>query len=258
LIDGGIDPRYQDINNISPNYANIKQMFNEWYLTENKKFDEIQDLDVAESINIKLLNYFYFIFIYYKLYLVTSPVDFIANISLRRKIKRKDHDKIITNYDNFKSELLLSYEDMGSKSALVNSSITLYECVSYTIEDQNNNFNKVSLYIGDFVTIQEEKEESYAIIKGIIKHKGNDNKYYVFVIINWFEKTNRVQELLECPLYNLQTSQNRRWRCVFPISVIDKAQKVHLIHHCISGRCYENHDSSNTMWIKNNYYFTAI
>jgi hypothetical protein len=53
------------------------------------------------------------------------------------------------------------------------------------------------LHLNDFVTIHEQDhEESYAVIRGIFQHKGNNKKYYVFVVVDWFENTEREHPLL--------------------------------------------------------------
>ena len=123
-----------------------------------------------------------------------------------------------------------------------------YKLATYTIEEETGIFSKIYLHIGDFVIIQEENhDECYAIIKGIFKHKGNDNKFYAFIIVDWFVDTNKIHHVLKCPLYNIQTTDDTRWRRIYPISIIDRVQKVHFVY-----------DATNGSWIKNNFYFTAI
>ncbi|GES99538.1 hypothetical protein GLOIN_2v1886362 [Rhizophagus clarus] len=122
------------------------------------------------------------------------------------------------NLPNFKSELLLSFMDIGQKSALIYSQMGWYELAIYTMEESDGVFSKVHLHIGDVVTIHEEDSgECYAIIKGIFKYKGNDDKYYAFITIDWFDNINRIHN------------------------------KVHFVY-----------DTKIDLWIKNNYYFTAI
>ncbi len=159
---------------------------------------------------------------------------------------KRDYDKLLSTLKKFNVELYLSYKDMGLGGAiLVNSSIRWYELVSYIIiEEDNNNHSKVYLHLNDFVTIQEEEyKESYAIVKGIFKHKGNDENNYAFVVVDWFENTEKEHQLLQCPFYSLQT---KNWRQVFPIHLINNVQKVHFIKY------------NNRKWIKNNFYFAAI
>ncbi|GET57157.1 hypothetical protein GLOIN_2v1790940 [Rhizophagus irregularis DAOM 181602=DAOM 197198] len=189
---------------------------------------------------------------------VTSPVNFISNISLKKRMSKQEHDKLLLTLHNFKIELFLSYVDMKFEAALINSSISWYKLASYTIEEKNGILSKVHLHLGDFITIYEEDYESYAIIKGIFQYKGNNDKYYAFVVVDWFEDTMVEHSVLKCPLYHLQTTGDK-WRRIFPITVIDNIQKVHFIHNCNSERCQlPNHDTTNRIWIKNNFYFTAI
>ncbi|GES74311.1 hypothetical protein GLOIN_2v1886362 [Rhizophagus clarus] len=69
----------------------------------------------------------------------------------------------------------------------------------------------------------------------------------VFITIDWFDNINRIHNVLKCPLFRIQTSQDIRWRRIFPISIIDHVQKVYFVY-----------DTKIDLWIKNNYYFTAI
>ncbi|GES88706.1 hypothetical protein GLOIN_2v1790940 [Rhizophagus clarus] len=179
---------------------------------------------------------------------ISSPVDFITNIILKRSLSQQDYKNIMKNLPNFKSELLFSFMNIGQKSALIYSQMSWYELAIYTMEESDGIFSKVHLHIGDVVTIHEEDSgECYAIIKGIFKYKGNNDKYYAFITIDWFDNINRIHNVLKYPLFRIQTSQNIRWRRIFPISIIDYIQKVHFVY-----------DTKIDLWIKNNYYFMAI
>ncbi|CAB4385903.1 unnamed protein product [Rhizophagus irregularis] len=238
LADGGIDPR---LNRSCTGFtsSNFDQLFSNWYVTEDKYLieEQIQNDDVK----------------------VTSPLNFISNISLKKRMPKQERDKLLLTLHNFKTELFLSYVDMKFEAALINSSISWYKFASYMIEEENGILSKVHLHLDDFITIYEEDhEESYAIIKGIFQHKGNNNKYYAFIVVDWFEDTMVEHSVLKCPLYRLQATGDK-WRRIFPITVIDNVQKVHFIHNCNSERCQlPNHDTTNRIWIKNNFYFTAI
>ncbi|CAB4374875.1 unnamed protein product [Rhizophagus irregularis] len=260
LADGGIDPR---LNRSCTGFtsSNFDQLFSNWYVTEDKYLieEQIQNDDVK----------------------VTSPVNFISNISLKKRMPKQERDKLLLTLHNFKTELqfqncpikktnwtspkpntaelFLSYVYMKFEAALINSSISWYKFASYMIEEENGILSKVHLHLDDFITIYEEDhEESYAIIKGIFQHKGNNNKYYAFIVVDWFEDTMVEHSVLKCPLYRLQATGDK-WRRIFPITVIDNVQKVHFIHNCNSERCQlPNHDTTNRIWIKNNFYFTAI
>lgn len=174
-------------------------------------------------------------------------------------MSRQRRDNLLTNLSDFKTELLESYRDIGLGAALLYSTQTWYEFVSYTVEELNGTFSKVSLHLNDFITIYEgDFGESYAIIRGFFKHKANNERYYAFVAVDWFEDSNQDHSVLECPLYRLQTIENQRWRSIFPISAIDNlGPKVHFIHNC-NLECQDHYNSRNRIWVKNNYYFTAI
>ncbi|GES72464.1 hypothetical protein GLOIN_2v1790940 [Rhizophagus clarus] len=229
LVDGGADQRLsQPCRSFATMSSNFRNLLTNWYITEDKVSNEQEPEENEEAIS--------------------SPVDFITNIILKRSLSRQDRENIMKNLPNFKSELLLSFMDIGQKSALIYSQMGWYELATYTMEESDGVFSKVHLYIGDVVTIHEEDSgECYAIIKGIFKYKGNDDKYYAFIIIDWFDNINRIHNILKCPLFRIQTSQDIRWRRIFPISIIDHVQKVHFVY-----------DTKIDLWIKNNYYFTAI
>ncbi|PKK64326.1 hypothetical protein RhiirC2_787663 [Rhizophagus irregularis] len=93
------------------------------------------------------------------------------------------------------------------------------------MEDNYGNTEKVCLQLGDILTIQEEECKSYAILQSIFQHKGNDDKFYVFIVVAWFEYINQNHIILECPIYRLN----------------DRSV-----------------DTDNGYWYKNQFYFTAI
>ncbi|GET50702.1 hypothetical protein GLOIN_2v1790377 [Rhizophagus irregularis DAOM 181602=DAOM 197198] len=199
LVDGGADQRLsQPCRGFATMSSNFRNLLTNWYITEDKVSNE-QELEGNEEA-------------------ISSPVDFITNIILKRSLSRQNRENIMKNLPNFKSELLLSFMDIGQKSALIYSQMSWYELATYTMEESDGVFSKVHLHIGDVVTIHEEdSDECYAIIKGIFKYKGNDDKYYAFITIDWFDNINRIHN------------------------------KVHFVY-----------DTKIDLWIKNNYYFTAI
>ncbi|CAB4440155.1 unnamed protein product [Rhizophagus irregularis] len=161
--------------------SNFRNLLTNLYITEDKVSNE-QELN--EDVDV-----------------ISSPVDFITNIILKRLLSQQDRENIMKNLPNFKSELLFSFVDIGLNSALVYSQMGWYELATYTIEESDGIFSKVHLHIGDIVTIHEENNgECYAIIKRIFKYKGNNGKYYVFITIDWFDDTNRIHNILKCPL----------------------------------------------------------
>lgn len=147
-----------------------------------------------------------------------------------------------------------AYIDMEFPAALIHKMVFFYEIATYICENDQGYFVKQQLHVGDVVTIQEEiYSESYAIVEAIFSHQGNNEKLYAFVIVNWFEETSQTK--LDCPIYQLDW---KRWRHIFPISVIDLVNKVHFVHDCIGDMCKDSHDTKNNNYIKNKFYFTAV
>src|SRR5437763_16705001 len=90
-------------------------------------------------------------------------------------------------------------------------------------------------------------DKSYAIIKAIFKHKGNDGQYYPFIYVDWFENIHQNHNKLDCPLFSL--CHNDSWYKIFPLTVVNKIQKVHFVHNCTT-QCKDNHDPNNNQYLK--------
>ncbi|GBC29714.2 hypothetical protein GLOIN_2v1817981 [Rhizophagus irregularis DAOM 181602=DAOM 197198] len=72
--------------------------------------------------------------------------------------------------------------------------IFIYELATYLYEDEHGTFTKNHLHIGDvcYDAIQ-DYNESNAIIEAIFSHQGNDDKFYAFIVVKWFEETNQIK-----------------------------------------------------------------
>ncbi|HEX7870358.1 MAG TPA: hypothetical protein VF455_09605 [Chryseobacterium sp.] len=120
----------------------------------------------------------------------------------------KNLEKMVScqvNDSEFKSELLLSYCNFGNRSALINKTISFYESATYLEKDDHDIPKKCSLYLGDVISINVTEEgESYAKIQAIFSHEYNDGRVYAFIAIDWFEKTNQMDGILECPIYKIK------------------------------------------------------
>jgi hypothetical protein len=153
--------------------------------------------------------------------------------------------------------LLLSYSDFGQHSANIHNNISFFECASFSSED-NGDITKFSLHVGDVVTLQEEDEKGdcYAIIRHIFRHKNNNNKFYAFISLDWFEKISQ-ETSMECPIYRIQAKENKKWRRIYPITIIGEVEKVHFIHQCYKN-CTNNHDLSNKQYYKNEFFMSVV
>lgn len=184
------------------------------------------------------------------LLIVCSQSSQFRNIMLKKPVSVRNTN-IITNTSSFRSDLSLAYESFGYHASLINKNYNFYKCVSYI-----NAETQCYLNINDVVTIQvADYGESYAIIKGIFKHKSNDGYFYPFIYVDWFENIYKNNSRLDCPIFVLR--HDDFYRKIFPLTVVDKVRKVHFVHDC-NARCKNNHNLENRHYLKNDFFFKAI
>src|SRR5438874_1004506 len=108
----------------------------------------------------------------------------------------------ISKLIQFRFKLIWLSASGGHCVSLINKTCH-FTNASYT----NTQNTEVQLHLNknDVVTIQvADYGESYAIIKGIFKHKSNDGYYYPFIYVDWFEDAHQNHDdKLNCPLYSL-------------------------------------------------------
>ena len=81
------------------------------------------------------------------------------------------HNTNIVIDTTFRTDLSLAYESFGYHASLINKPCNFYKSASYISDEIQCHLN-----IDDVVTIQvADYGESYAVIKGIFKHKSNDD-----------------------------------------------------------------------------------
>jgi len=183
---------------------------------------------------------------------VCSPDECFSNILLKKRVVQRDVEASLLL--NIQEELKLAYEDLGDNSVILNSMSSFFEYASFDFVKENGDTVLCRLHIGDVVTINIEDEDNFAIIKAIFCHQKNDTRF-AFIIVDWFEKINRIT--LGCPVYRLQTT-NSNFRKVFSISLVDAINTVHFVHNCKEEECMGNHDFRNNLYIRNMYFFKAI
>ncbi|PKB92827.1 hypothetical protein RhiirA5_443252 [Rhizophagus irregularis] len=119
----------------------------------------------------------------------------------------------------------LSYNSFGHHASLIHKSCKFYENATY-VQDESYSECKVYLHKNDVVTITTNNyNNGYAIIKAIFKHKGNDNYYYPFIYVDWFENISRNHTKLNCPLFILHTDDNFQCK-IFPLTIGDTHSKT--------------------------------
>ncbi|RHZ69317.1 hypothetical protein Glove_284g147 [Diversispora epigaea] len=96
---------------------------------------------------------------------ITSSFEYIQNIKLSRKLKKKE-------FESF------DLEDIQTQLH-----------VAYQMKNENRTINRIKIKSGDAIEIEEfEHGSTYAIVKSIISHKGNDNNEYQFFYITWYNQ----------------------------------------------------------------------
>lgn len=160
----------------------------------------------------------------------------------------------------FFQDLSRSYlEHFGSKAALLNRKLDFYDSIAYTVLRDEQDPIRLKLHVGDIVELSEESEGiAYAKISSIFRHQANNNHHYAFFLFDWFQATNIIDPILECPLYNIQKPKELRWLRIFPINFIDHISHVHFIHKCGNTCNIIKHDETNRCYIFNRFYYNAI
>ncbi|UZO00345.1 uncharacterized protein OCT59_011479 [Rhizophagus irregularis] len=152
---------------------------------------------------------------------------------------------------NINEELKLAYEDFRDNSAIPNSMPLFFEYTSFIFENERDNTILRRLRIGNVVSINIENRGNFAIIRAIFCHQ-KDNLRFVFVVVDWFEETNRT--ILGCPVYRLQTT-NANLRRVFSICLVNAINVMHFVHNCRGEECIDgDHNSRNDLYIRNLYF----
>ena len=162
--------------------------------------------------------------------------------------------------DQLRMDLATAYEEYINKvEYIVTQSITFYNNISYTVLGDDGELHaNIKLYPKNVVTIQEEGGESYAIVRAIFTHKYNDTKQRAFILVDWLRNTQRFEPILRCPIYEKQRPTDRRWHCVYPISIIDDLPSVQFLH-CCTGTCQVGfHDTTNIQYLKNVFLYKAV
>ncbi|PKK67410.1 hypothetical protein RhiirC2_783546 [Rhizophagus irregularis] len=230
LSDGGIDPRnLQHSVEFMNLFQDFSYLFKDWFIMESSETDN-------------------------KEFKVCSPSSYFRNIMLRKSVSVRNTNIGIDTV-SFRTDLALAYESFGYNSSLINKTCNFYEYASY-IQDMHNAEVQCHLSIDDVVTIQvADYGESYAVIKGIFKHKSNDGYLYPFIYVDWFEDICKNHDKLECPIFVLRHDDT--YCKIFPLTVIEKVQKVYFVHDC-NSRCKDNHNLENKHYLRNDFFFKAI
>lgn len=167
---------------------------------------------------------------------------------LRKKISVCNTNIVINA--TFRTDLSLAYESFGYSASLINKTYNFYKCASYINADIQCYLN-----VDDVVIVQvEDYGESYAVIKGIFRHKSNDGYFFPFIYVDWFEDTHKNHDKLNCAIFALRYDDF--YRKIFPLSH-RQSSKSTFVHDC-NTRCKNNHNLENRRYLKNDFFFKAI
>lgn len=125
------------------------------------------------------------------------------------------------------------------------------------MKNENGAINKIKIKSGDAIEIEEfELGPTYAIVRSIISHKGNDDNDYQFFYITWYNQISNDKNLLCCSKFELCHENKENWNTIFPINILDQRPKVHFVHVC-SDSCNMGKHNSN-IYYKNEYFFHPV
>ncbi|RIB19340.1 hypothetical protein C2G38_2083425 [Gigaspora rosea] len=143
------------------------------------------------------------------------------------------------------------------EQALLETRVHFYENVSYTTLKPDGDYHNVKLKVGEIVEILRfgESEPTFGKIISIVEHSWNDNQEYVFLCFDWLENLNERNSLLDCPIYRIQHN-SLDW--VHPISTVLHSSSIPFIHYCNSNCSFQQHDTTNSEHIRNDFFFVAI
>ncbi|RIB23167.1 hypothetical protein C2G38_2073542 [Gigaspora rosea] len=137
--------------------------------------------------------------------------------------------------------------------------IKLYRYIRYTLlDDDGEYYVHIKLHIGNMVTIKEEDNESYAMVRAIFTHKYNNGIVYAFVWIDWLNDIGCTDSLLRCPIFERQTDSDTRWYRIYPISMLNDIPKVHFVHACHSSCSAISHDNNNVHYFMNKFFYKMV
>jgi hypothetical protein len=129
--------------------------------------------------------------------------------------------------------------------------------ISYTVLREDDVNVDINIHVDDVIDIEDETGNcEYALIRGIFTHKANNNKKYVFFILDWYYDTGQTDSLTGCKIYGLQESNHDLWAHVHSFHIIDQNPRVHFIHNCKSN-CSNNHATGNLEYLYNEFFYVV-
>ncbi|CAG8836019.1 9882_t:CDS:2, partial [Gigaspora margarita] len=195
LLDSWVDSQFNTRSNTMNKLAtdpNLYTIFSGWYATENLSVF-MSNKDVQNKRDDK--NFINILF--------GSKWD-------NRKVESIGLSKNLDVNHPFFQDLCKTYADyLNSSTILINKK---HNSITYTVLESNQDSDQVKLKVGDFVELLEETEGiAYDKIESIFQHQANNGQFHAFFLFKWFQATNKLDPVLECPIHYIQKPEESHW-----------------------------------------------
>lgn len=198
----------------------------------------------------------------------TDPSN-VTDIVLGKKLSKQQvmsagfDNNISAAYNALHSDLMYAYETyLNLKTFLIHNNLEFFDSINYMVKGEHDFFQKVSLRVGCIVEVIDDSDIgklSFALIRGILKHKHTNGNWYAFLVLRWFEDMYSDDDVLKCRRYRLQDVGIDTWKVIHTIAVVDHQPKAHFVHNCKKGECENGtHNASNSEYLRNDFLYTVL
>jgi hypothetical protein len=158
------------------------------------------------------------------------------------------------------------YEELNCAEHLTSRKVEYYKSISYTIVNKDDQLD-ITLRVGNIVDVLEDVSDdkndeirtmvSYARIRAIFIH--TKRQFNIpFLLLDWFIPLEVGDPKLCCPRYRLQRLADQTWRRIYAVKWVDHQPNIHFIHQCQKTCSNVKHDETNTYYVHNIFYYTAV
>ncbi|GET53133.1 hypothetical protein GLOIN_2v1769219 [Rhizophagus irregularis DAOM 181602=DAOM 197198] len=164
LLDGGLDSRYNEVNNLFTNIA-----YDTKISSNHSNFQNIQVRGLWKSSKIQ-------------------------NQGLSATLSAEN---LLTEFTRVYKEL---YNNNG---IIIQRHINYYDSIQFIVRSKTDSYTNIILRVGEAIDVEDIDslgERSYALIRAIITHKDDYGRINPFLLVNWFYK-NATQSTLRTQMY---------------------------------------------------------
>ncbi|PKC66537.1 hypothetical protein RhiirA1_535537 [Rhizophagus irregularis] len=221
LLDGGLDSRYNEVNNLFTNIAydtSLYKLFDGWYIGTSVNTKE-KNINISE---------------------ISSNHSNFQNIQVRglwksSKIQNQGLSATLSA-ENLLTEFTRVYKELyNNNGIIIQRHINYYDSIQFIVRSKTDSYTNIILRVGE--AIDEEDIDS---------------------LVNWFYKNGNVDPATGLPIYCLQESDDNLWFHLHPLIIVDQQPRVHFVHRC-TGLCSEGlHNKTNMEYILNEFYYLIM